>query len=395
VITLEEALLRTAAQARPLGREVIGIDQAGERILAEAITARGQAPRVALSAMDGYAVREVDLADVPARMPIAATIFAGAASPAALERGTCARIFTGAPVPDGADRVVIQEIVRTEDGLAVFEERPSGGRHIRSAGSDFQAGAELLQAGRRLGPREMVVAAAADRDRVCVYLRPRVTVLSTGDELVEPGRALEVEGTIPDSVSFGVAGLVHAWGGQMVRRQRVADVPSALEAAAGAALADAEVVVVTGGASVGERDFARAMFASAGLEEIFTKVAIKPGKPVWMARAGGRYVVGLPGNPTSAMVTARLFLATLLSGLAGRGPAAALAWRDATLATPLGAVGPRETLERARLVDGRVAGFDNSDSGAQAALAKADVLIRRPASAPEAAPGDRVQILDF
>jgi molybdopterin molybdotransferase len=250
-------------------------------------------------------------------------------------------------VPEGADRVIIQEQVRVEDGAAVFDTPASGGRHIRAAGSDFESGETLLEAGRCLDFRAMVALAAADRDRVRVYRRPRVAILSTGDELVEPGRALEVPGAIAESVSFGVAGLVRAWGGDVVRRARLADVPEALEAAAEAALAVADVVVVTGGASVGERDYARSMFASSGLEEVFTKVAIKPGKPVWVARAGGRFVVGLPGNPTSALVTARLFLAPLLAGLAGRNPDEALAWREAVLEAPLGAVGPRETLERA------------------------------------------------
>lgn len=395
MITLDEALMCAVAQARPLGDELIEIDAACERVLAERVTARGQSPRAALSAMDGYAVHEADLTTVPVALPVAEAIFAGASAPLPLARRTCARIFTGAPVPAGADRVVIQEDVRVEDGAAVFDRSPSGGRHIRAAGSDFESGETLLEAGRCLDFRAMVALAAADRDRVRVYRRPRVAILSTGDELVEPGRALEVPGAIAESVSFGVAGLVRAWGGDVVRRARLADVPEALEAAAEAALAAADVVVVTGGASVGERDYARSMFASSGLEEVFTKVAIKPGKPVWVARAGTRLVVGLPGNPTSAMVTARLFLAPLLAGLAGRDPLSALAWRDAILATPLGAVGPRETLERARRVDGGVAILGNGDSGAQAALAEADVLIRRFASAPAAAAGETVQILDF
>ena len=395
MITLDEALRRTMALAHSLEKETIQIEDAGDRILAEPVTARGQSPRAALSAMDGYAVHEADLTQTPVRLPVADKIFAGASVPAPLTRGTCARIFTGAPVPEGADRVVIQEDVRIENGAAVFDKHPTGGRNIRAAGSDFQQGDTLLDIGRRLDFRSMVALAAADRDRVSVYRRPRVAILSRGDELVEPGRALEIAGAIPDSVSFGVAGLARAWDGEVVRRERLADAPKILEAAAEAALAAADVVVVTGGASVGERDYARSMFAAMAPEEIFTKVAIKPGKPVWMSQIGGRFIVGLPGNPTSAMVTARLFLAPLLAGLAGRKPQAALAWRDVMLATPLAAVGPRETLERANLIDGQAAVLRNGDSGAQGDLVRAEILIRRPAAAPAALAGETVEILDF
>jgi len=395
VISLDEALSRMLAEAGPLGVETIALALACDRILAVPLTARGAAPRTAISAMDGYAVFDADLAQTPVRLKVADQIFAGAAGPAPLERGTCARIFTGAPVPPGADRVVIQENVRVDGEMAVFDLPPGGGRHIRLPGSDFQAGATLLGQGRRLGAREMVAAAAADHGEVQVYRRPRVAILGTGDELVEPGRALETPGAIPESVSFGVMGLVRSWGGEVVTRHRLPDTPEALEAAAQAALAEADVVVVTGGASVGERDFAKSMFAPSGLDMIFSKVAIKPGKPVWMARGGGRRVVGLPGNPTSAMVTARLFLAPLVAGLAGRDPMEALAWREAVLHTPLASVGNRETLERGRLRRNHVVALDNQDSGAQRALAEADVLIRRPASAPEAPAGAAVPILDF
>ena len=395
VITLDEALVRTAAEARALGDEWIPIDEAYDRLLAEPVKARGMAPRAALSAMDGYAVIEADLADAPVRLPVVTSIFAGDAEPTPLEPGTCARIFTGAPVPAGADRVVVQEDVQAVDGAAVFDRPGAGGRHIRAAGSDFAAGASLLAAGHRLGARAMIAAAAADRDRLLVFRRPRVAILSTGDELTAPGQALEVPGAIPDSVSFGVAGMVRDWGGQLVRREKLGDAPELLREAADLALAEADVVVVTGGASVGERDFAHLMFEAHRPEAVFTKVAIKPGKPVWMARAGARRIVGLPGNPTSAMVTARLFLAPLLAGLAGRDPADAMMWRSAALATPLGPAGPRETLERARWDDGRAAVLKTADSGAQAALIDADILVRRPAFSPAAQAGETVLVLEF
>ncbi|MBN8527602.1 MAG: molybdopterin molybdotransferase MoeA [Caulobacterales bacterium] len=395
MISLDEGLSRLLAQARPLGDEPVGLEAAYGRVLAAPLSARGDAPQAAVSAMDGYAVFDADLATTPARLPIAARIFAGAADPAPLEPGTCARIFTGAPVPPGADRVVIQEQVRPDGDAAVFEAAPGAARHIRAAGSDFKVGDVLLEPGRRLDARALVAAAAADRDHLSVYRRPRVVILGTGDELAEPGRALETPGAIPESVSFGVMGLAWAWGGQVIGRRRLPDEPAALEVAARQALDDADVVVVTGGASVGERDFAKSMFPDGALDLIFAKVAIKPGKPVWFARAGARLVLGLPGNPTSAMVTGRLFLAPLLAGLSGRDPVEALAWREAVLGAPLKPAGDRETLERGRILNGRVQALSDQDSGAQRALAAADVLIRRYPSSPAAEVGEIVSVLDF
>ena len=395
VVSLDEALSKVLAESRPLGGEWVPLEDGYDRILAEALRARGDAPRAAVSAMDGYAVFEADLASIPVRLPVVARIFAGAADPTPLTRGTCARIFTGAPVPSGADRVVIQERVRAEGETALFEAGPEGGRHIRPAGSDFRAGDILLEPGQLLTPRALVAAAAADHSHLQVYRRPRVVILGTGDELAEPGCALETPGAIPESVSFGVMGLAKAWGAEVVGRRRLPDAPDALAEAARAAMDEADVVVVTGGASVGERDFAKSMFADANLEMIFSKVAMKPGKPVWFARAGERRVIGLPGNPTSALVTARLFLAPLLAGLAARDPSGALTWREAVLDVPLPAVGDRETLERGYLHDGRVRALSNQDSGAQRALAEANVLIRRAVSAPAAAAGDTVAVLDF
>ena len=395
MISLDEALSLIVAQAWPSADEQIPLDAAHRRVLAEPLMARGDAPRAAVSAMDGYAVVEADLAAGPVRLPVVARVFAGAADPAQLERGTCARIFTGAPVPPGADRVVIQERVQVDGDAAVFEVAPEGGRHIRPAGSDFRAGDILLEAGRRLDARALVTAAAADRDRLRVYRRPRVAILGTGDELAAPGQALEMPGAIPESVSFGVMGLAQDWGADVVGCRRLADDPEALEAAARQALDQAEVVVVTGGASVGERDFARTMFPDGVLDMVFAKVAIKPGKPVWFARAGDRLVLGLPGNPTSAMVTARLFLLPLLARLQGRRVDDELRWRTLPLAAPLGAAGSRESFVRAHWDDAGLTALGNQDSGAQGALAAADWLIRCPAGQPALGCGAMVSALPF
>jgi molybdopterin molybdotransferase len=345
--------------------------------------------------MDGYAVRDADLATLPARLPIATVAFAGRADVPSLPTGTCVRVFTGGPVPHGADRVVVQEIVGRDGDMALFEVTPGPGNHIRAAGSDFRAGDTLLPAGTVLGFRAMVAAAAADVANLSVVRRPRIVILGTGDELAEPGQALETPGSIPESVSFGVAALARQCGGEVVERRRLTDTPETLEAAARLALSEADLVVVTGGASVGEKDYARSMFAPFGLELIFSKVAIKPGKPVWFGRAGGALILGLPGNPTSALVTARLFMAPLVAGLAGRDPAALLSWRDMTLSAPLKSCGDRETFERGRLVGDGVTGLAVQDSATQMALATADVLIRRRAGAPAVNAGDSALVLDF
>lgn len=395
MIDFDTALALILSEARPLPCETVALDAAADRVLVADLKARGDAPRAAVSAMDGYAVRDADLASLPARLPIAAVAFAGRAEVPILPPASCARVFTGGTMPHGADRIVVQEIVGRDGDLALFEVTPGPGSHIRAAGSDFRSGDTLLSAGTVLGFRAMVAAAAADVAHLSVVRRPRIVILGTGDELAEPGQALETPGSIPESVSFGVAALARQCGGEVVDRRRLTDTPELLEAAARCALDEADLVVVTGGASVGEKDYARSMFAPFGLELIFSKVAIKPGKPVWFGRAGGALILGLPGNPTSALVTARLFMAPLVAGLAGRDPAALLSWRDMTLTAPLKACGDRETFERGRLVAGGVAGLAVQDSATQMALATADVLIRRRAGAAALNAGDSAIVLDF
>ncbi len=395
MIDFDTALALVLAEARPLPAETTALELADGRVLAQDLKARSDAPRTAVSAMDGYAVRDADLSALPVRLPIAAVAFAGRADVPVLNPGTCARVFTGGPVPHGADRIVVQEAVSRDGDQAVFEVPPGSARHVRAAGSDFRTGDTLLPAGTVLGFRAMVAAAAADVATLAAVRRPRVVILGTGDELAEPGQALETPGGIPDSVSFGVAALARRCGAEVIARRRLTDTPAALEAAARLALDEADLVVVTGGASVGEKDYARSMFDACGLELIFSKVAIKPGKPVWFGRACGRLVLGLPGNPTSAMVTARLFLAPLLAGLAGRDPTRLLDWRDLALVTPLPACGDRETFERGRLVEGRIAGLGVQDSGSQKSLAAAEMLIRRRPGAPALSSGETVTVLDF
>ena len=364
-------------------------------MLAAPVIARIPSPRCDVSAMDGYAVREIDLAGFPARLQVIGESFAGRGWSGSIGAGECVRIFTGATVPTGADRVVIQENVRREDNTAIIEEHPGNARHIRGRGGDFEQGDELLPTGRMLDKRAIVAAAAADLAQVEVFERPRVSILSTGDELAEPGTATERPDAIPESVSLGVAALVGEWGGSIVTRQSVRDDLPSMERAAAQAIGSSDLVLVTGGASVGEKDFAKAMFTPAGLELIFSKVSIKPGKPVWLGRSGRTLVMGLPGNPTSALVTARLLLAPLLAGLSGRDAMEALRWRSARLTSALGDCGPRETFHRARWRGNAVEMFAFQDSSAQKVLADADVLVRQHANSAGIAAGGEVEVLDF
>ena len=388
MITFDEALALVAAAAKPLDTETVLLSEAHDRTLAAPVVAMVDAPPRDVSAMDGYAVREADL---PGRLPVAGTAYPGDRG-ATLAPGTCLRIFTGGPVPHGADRVVIQEEVTREDNVASFG-APGGGRHIRKRGADFREGTTLLEAGRRLDPRALVAAAGADLGELEVWRQPRLAIFGTGDELAEPGTARDRPGAIPESLLAGVAALAVEAGGLIVMSRRLKDNLPELVQMARWAMERADLVVVTGGASVGEKDYAKAMFGPAGLELIFSKVAIKPGKPVWFGRAGGGLVMGLPGNPSSAMVTARLLLAPLVAGLGGR--AAALRWRQAPLAAPLGPCDDRETFVRAEWDGTAVRPADYQDSGAQKTLADAELLIRRRIGAPAAEAGDMVEIIDF
>ena len=393
MISFDEAAALVLQTAQPLGAETIPVADAAGRVLAAPVIAVCDSPRTAVSAMDGYAVAGAPV--VGRRLTVIGESFPGSGFDGAVGADDAVRIFTGAPVPHGADRVVMQENVRREGDVAEIVDAGSAATHVRAQASDFHAGDQLLTAGRRLDFRAMVAAGGADRAEVDVVRRPRVLVLGTGDELYEPGSAHLTRFGIPESVSLGVEALAAAWGGEPLGRIRLADDLPALKHAAREALEAADVVVVTGGASVGERDFARAMFEDCGLELIFSKVEMKPGKPVWLGRAMERLVLGLPGNPSSAMVTARLFLAPLLAGLAGLEPKAALAWRDATLAAPLSATGDRETFHRARATAAGALPAADQDSGSQKTLAEADLLIRRRAGAPAVATGEIAEVLDF
>jgi len=288
----------------------------------------------------------------------------------------------------------VQENTERHDDRVTFLHPHGAGPNIRLAGSDFAAGEVLVPAGVRLDWRALTTAAAADRGELVVYRQPRAVILATGDELAAPGEACDRPGAIPESVSPGIAAFVTGQGGRVLRAERLPDAPEILADVAVRALADADLVIMIGGASVGDRDYSRSVFGSAP-DYVFPKVAIKPGKPVWLARTGGRLVMGLPGNPTSALVTARLFLAPLLVGLGGGEAASAVVFETGLCADALPACGDRETFLRARRTAEGLVLADSQDSGSQRSLAASDALIRRLPGAPSQPSGATVWFLDF
>ncbi len=393
MISFDEAFVIVQAVARPLGTERVYLEEAAGRVLAAPVTSRLDGPRSDVSTMDGYAVRDGDLSGFPCRLQVMGEAFPGTPYDGPLAAGTCVRIFTGAALPPLAGRIVIQEIVQREGDEAVIAEPPPPPTYIRRKASDFAIGDVLVSAGRRLDARALVAAGAADVTHVEVYCQPRVAIVATGDELRRPGSAGRSATSIPESISLGLQALATECGAKVVERRLLPDDLAVMRPAISDCLSRADVLVVTGGASVGERDFAKLMFDD--LEILFSKVAIKPGKPVWIGRASGRLVVGLPGNPTSALVTARLLLEPLLAGLGGSDAAAALRWRQAPLAVSMDAGSNRETFWRGRDEDGEVVLIPNQDSGAQSTLVQADLLVRQLANTPPLAPGTLVDVIDF
>ncbi len=319
-------------------------------------------------------------------------------APATLAPGQVARIFTGAPVPAGADTVLMQEdceIAETRVRLP-GKDTVTAGQNIRPAGQDARRDDVVMERGDRLTPQAVGLIASVGIATVKVNT-PRVLILTSGDEIQSPEET-PLPGKIFDSNGPQLTQLLLQSGFVNVQREHLPDDPAIIRNTLTRVLTDSaqrpDVIISTGGVSVGEEDHLRAVLAEHG-ELDFWRLAIKPGKPVWLGRAAGRLVMGLPGNPTSALVTARLLLAPLLAGLTGRDPGGALAWRSAPLAGPLGACGERETFVRARREGNAVHPLDSKDSSAQRTLAVADLLVRRAGHAPAMEIGDLVEVLDF
>ncbi len=391
MISLKAALGILDEQVAPLGVEMIGLPQAAGRIVAKPVIARRTQPPFAASAMDGYAVRAADLSGHETSLALVGESAAGHASHRPLAAGEAMRISTGAPVPGGADQVVIQEHVTVESGRIVLSERPQPGQNIRSAGTDFRRDDLLLAVGSQITPAALSLIASAGLTEVSAYRRPRVAILSTGDELVEPGEDMRPDQII-NSLALALAAMIRDWGGEAeyagIARDHPDDVRAKISQACGA-----DLLVTIGGASVGDHDHLRTVFLEMGGIAYFEKVAVKPGKPTWFGRLSDSLVLGLPGNPVSAMVMARLCLLPLLAGFGGIAKRPIFA--KARLSVALPANGTRESFVRARYdpATGLAAPLDNQDSSAASALVAANCLIRRPGSAPGGAPGDEAQVL--
>lgn len=390
LLPVAEAQRRLLALAQPLPGEDVPVAQCAGRWLARDIAALRAQPWADLSAMDGYAVRAEEW---PGPWHVTAESSAGGALPPPLNAGEACRIFTGAPLPTGADIVVIQEDALLSEGLLhVDGDRPAKGRHVRPEGSDFAMGAPLLSAGARLGAAQVALAVLGGHGTLPVGGRPRVALLSTGNELVPPGDPTP-PGCLPSSNAPMLAALLATLPCEIVDLGIVRDDLDAVAHALDRA-ADADIFVSTGGASVGDHDVVRPAFLQAGGSIDFWKIRMRPGKPLMAGRLDKALFLGLPGNPVSAFVTASLFLLPLVRHLGGCSAPFPQSLR-APLASALPATGERDDYLRAYRSEDGVVSVTSQDSAATWALAHADCLIVRPASAPSAQAGEDVTILPF
>lgn len=395
LLQLAEAQARLLALRPPLEQESAALVEALGRWAAIDVAARRTQPAADLSAMDGYAIR---FADLPGPWRVVGESAAGAASTRAIQKDEAARIFTGAPVPQGADTILVQEEARREpaDGgndllLLAGEGPPRRGAHTRLAGSDFRTGDLLVPAGRRIGPAEIALAATGGHGSIAVRRRPRIALISTGDELVPAGEP--VEGVrLPSSNAPMLHAMLAAGGAADIQDHGI--VPDDLDATVAAFrnARHADIIVTTGGASVGDRDLVRPALEAAGASIDFWRIALKPGKPLLAGRLGDAIVLGLPGNPVSAFVTARLFLLPLVRHLGGAAEPFDRP-RAMRLAGSLPATGKRMEFLRGRRTGARVRPLGQQDSAALSALSVADLLIVRAPFSPSVASGGVVKVL--
>jgi molybdopterin molybdotransferase len=395
MISVAEARERITAAFTPLASETIAVTQAVGRVLARDLTARRTQPPTAVSAMDGYAVRAADVAKVPVELALVGEAPAGGAYEGTVGAGEAVRIFTGGPVPAGADAIVIQEdTARDGDSVNGKESAPKG-KHIREAGIDFCEGDVMITAGRRLTARDIGLAAAMNHPWVDVARKPRIALLATGDEVVRPGDPIGPN-QIVSSNGPALAALINERGGIAIDLGIAPDDESSIRALAeGARGADA--LATMGGVSVGDRDLVRAVLGDAGLEVDFWRIAMKPGKPLMFGHMGVTPVIGLPGNPVSSLVCAILFLGPAIDRMLGATDSA-LPLARARLASPLAANNFREDYIRAELSeddDGTpiATPFAVQDSSMMSALARADCLVLRPPDAPAAKAGDWIEVI--
>ncbi len=390
MISVAEAQQRLFALADPVAIEQVPLRDAAGRWAAAPVTARRTQPELPLSAMDGYAIR---FADLPGPWRVVGESAAGCPFAGALTAGEAVRIFTGAAVPDGADTILVQEeAARDGDALTLAGEGPPHvGAHIRPVGLDFSYGETLIAPGARLTPARIALAAIAGHATLPVHRRIRVAIAATGDELRAPGAPL-VPGAIPESNGTMLAAMLAALPVDLIELGILPDRIDTLTAAFAAV--DADLLITSGGASVGDHDLVRPALAAAGTVIDFWRIAMRPGKPLMAGRMRDTVVIGLPGNPVSAHVTALLFALPMIAHLSGAGEPLPRR-RRATLDAALPANGVRENYLRAVLSGDRVRAVDLQDSSMLRVLAASDCLIARPPHVPQARAGDSVEILDI
>lgn len=391
LISVDEALRAILALMPRMPAETVALREAAGRVLAADVCATRDQPPFAASAMDGYAVRAAE-ARLGATLALAGTAAAGHAYDGALPENSAIRIFTGAPVPAGADAILIQENAAALDGAVRVLQAPAAGEYVRPAAGDFAAGTRIA-APLRIHPRHIALFAAMNIAELPVSRRPRIAIIPTGDELVMPGEPPRAD-QIVSSNNFGLAALVASRGAAPELLPVARDTPESLADALGAAQ-EADVIVTLGGASVGDHDLVGRVAADAGLERSFYKVAMRPGKPLIAGRLGKAALIGLPGNPVSAMICGEIFLAPAIEAALGL-PARARPRQTARLARALPANGPREHYMRAVLTPGAppsVEVFENQDSSLLHTLSEANAVAVRAPHAPAAPAGSEIDVV--
>ena len=388
MISVSEARAALLDLVSAVDVETVPLAQAAGRVLARPVTAGRDQPPFDASAMDGYAVNAAEV-ELHAMFKVIGEAAAGHGFQGQVGAGQAVRIFTGAPVPEGASFVVIQEDVDRKGDLITITDDPGGNANIRDRGRDFRAG-QTVDAPRLLRPADIALLAAMNIAEVPVRRRPVVALMSTGDELVMPG---ETPG--PDQIivsnTFGLKAMLKEHGAEVRMLPIARDTDASLRTAFGLAH-DADLIVTIGGASVGDHDLVAAVAESLGMERAFYKVAMRPGKPLMAGRFGIGAMVGLPGNPVSAMICGRVFVVPMLFAMLGL-PTAAENLMSAPLAAPLPANGPRQHYMRAMWNDAGLQAFDSQDSSLLSVLAQAEALIVRPPHDPARDVGERVDYL--
>ena len=384
MISVDDAVASICAKARARTTETLSLSEANERVLAQTVRAQHSQPANPVSAMDGYAVRFEDI-NSHQTLEVVAEAPAGNPFDGRCENGQAIRVFTGSVIPEGADHVVIQEDVERNGTTLRIVEPQSQPRNIRAAGIDFSEGDVMGAPGDLLGGFRITAIASAGHGKIDVFRRPRIGIIANGDELKEPGQPLST-GDVVCSTPYGLMPLIKSWGADAHFTGIAADRPEAIAEKIGLC-ADDDVLLPIGGASVGDHDHMRSTFSAQGWETVFQKIAVKPGKPTWFAEKDAQLTLGLPGNPSSALVCAILFLKPLIYAMTGRSPDKAHAWGRAEISGDLRANGGRESFLRARKLlsdDGRIKlePASNQDSSLITPFLEADVLIRRPPNAP-------------